>query len=116
MIIWHNPNCSKSRECIKVLDQMKVVFEIREYLIDKPSFTEIQEVIKMMDISDIRDIMRVKEDMYKELDLDNKDKTSGELVDAMVQYPILIERPLGINQNKAIIGRPLENILELFNV
>lgn len=113
MIIWHNPNCSKSRECIKVLDERKVIFKMREYLIDTPSSDELQEVIKMMAITNVRDMMRIKEDEYNELDLSSSNKTTKDLIDAMVQYPKLIERPIGINNGIACVGRPLDNILDI---
>ena len=113
MIIWHNPKCSKSRECIKVLDEMNIEFTIREYLVDCPTKDELLEVVSCMEISDIRDMMRVKEDEYKELDLDNQDKTNANLIDAMVKFPKLIERPLGINKGIAKVGRALDNILGL---
>ncbi len=113
MIIWHNPKCSKSRECIKVLDEKSIKFNIRKYLEDTPSKEELEDLIAMMSISNIRDMMRVKEDEYKELDLDSQDKNSDNLIDAMVRFPKLIERPIGINNGKARVGRPLENILNL---
>jgi arsenate reductase len=113
MIIWHNPECSKSRECIKVLDEKGILFTTREYLIDCPTKIELEEIINMMAINDIRDMMRVKEEEYKALDLSNKEKSNKELIDAMLLYPKLIERPIGINNGKARVGRPLENILEL---
>ena len=113
MIIWHNPKCSKSRECIKVLDEKGIEFDIREYLNDCPTKQELEEVIYMMAISNVRDMMRVKEDEYKELDLSNQDKNSVDLIDAMVLYPKLIERPIGINKGIARVGRPLEKILDI---
>ena len=111
MIIWHNPRCSKSRECIKLLDEMNIDVQIREYLKDTPSLDELKELISMMDIENIRDMMRIKESEYKELDL--KNKSDNELLEAMVKYPKLIERPIGINNKKARVGRPVENILDI---
>jgi len=113
MIIWHNPECSKSRECVKVLDEKGILFTTREYLIDCPTKKELEEIIGIMAIKDIRDMIRVKEEEYKALDLSNKEKSDKELIDAMIMYPKLIERPIGINNGKARVGRPLENILEL---
>ncbi len=113
MIIWHNPKCSKSRECIKVLDEKDIELDIREYLKDSPCKQELEQVIYMMGISDVRDMMRIKEDEYKELDLGNQDKSSIDLIDAMVLYPKLIERPIGINNGIARVGRPLEKILDI---
>ncbi|MCK5111445.1 MAG: arsenate reductase (glutaredoxin) [Arcobacteraceae bacterium] len=113
LIIWHNPKCSKSRECIKVLDEKDIDFIIREYLVGSPSKLELEELISIMNILDIRDMMRTKESKYKELDLANQDKISEDLVDAMVRFPKLIERPIGINSGVARVGRPLENILDI---
>lgn len=111
MIIWHNPRCSKSRECIKLLDEMNIDIQIREYLKDTPTLGELKDLISMMDIENVRDMMRIKESEYKELDL--KNKSDDELLEAMVKYPKLIERPIGINNNKARVGRPVENILDI---
>ena len=116
MIIWHNPKCSKSRECIKVLDEKEINFTIREYLKDCPSKIELEEIISMMAIEDIRDMMRTKEEEYKALDLSNKEKSDKELIDAMILYPKLIERPIGINNSQARVGRPLENILNIIKI
>ncbi len=113
MIIWHNPNCSKSRECIKILDERSIEFSIREYLIDTPSKQELIEIISMMELMDIRDMMRTKEIEYKELDLNNKDKSNDNLIDAMIKFPKLIQRPIGINNNIATVGRPLDNIINI---
>ncbi len=111
MVVWHNPKCSKSRAAIEALDIKKVHYTIREYLKDTPSKNEIIELIKLLEIKDPRDMMRTKEDEYKELDLANKDIDI--LIDAMVSTPLLIERPIAINNGKAAIGRPLENIIEI---
>ncbi len=113
MIIWHNPRCSKSRECIKVLDEMRIKYSIREYLKDSPTTSELKDLIKMMNISNLRDMMRIKEDEYKELDLDNDGKNNDDLILAMVKFPKLIERPIGIKNGIARVGRPLSEILDI---
>ncbi len=113
MIIWHNPECSKSKNCIKILNEKAIKFEIRKYLEDSPTKKELEDLITMMKVSNIRDIMRTKEDEYKALDLDNQDKSNDDLVNAMIKFPKLIERPIGINNGVACIGRPLENILNI---
>ncbi len=113
MVIWHNSKCSKSRECIKVLDEKNIKFDIREYLEDTPTKVEMKDLINMMNISNIREMMRIKEDEYKELNLSNQDKSDDDLIDAMVKFPKLIERPIGINNKIAVVGRPLDNILNI---
>ncbi len=111
MVVWHNPKCSKSRAAIEALDIKKVKYTIREYLKDTPSKAEIINIIQLLNIQDPRDMMRTKEDEYKELDLANK--SADVLIDAMVSTPKLIERPIAINNGKAAIGRPLENIIDI---
>jgi len=111
MIVWHNPKCSKSRATIEALDKENINYTIREYLKDIPTKYEITEVIKLLGIQNPQEMMRTKEDEYKEHNLENKDKDA--LIDAMVKIPKLIERPIAINNGQAAIGRPLENILEI---
>lgn len=111
MVVWHNPKCSKSRACIESLNDKNISYTIREYLQNSPSKKEIMELINLLDIEDPRQMMRTKEDEYKELNLSNKNM--DELIDAMVKIPKLIERPIAINNGKAAIGRPLENIINI---
>ena len=109
--IWHNPRCSKSRNTVALLDEKGVDAEVIKYLDTPPSRDEIVEVLGMLNLS-ARELMRTKEDIYKELglkDVSDEDK----LIDAMVQNPKLIERPIVIKDGKAAIGRPIENIIEL---
>ena len=109
--IWHNPRCSKSRNAVALLEERGVDAEVVKYLDTPPSREEIVEVLKMLGIS-ARELMRTKEEIYKELGL--KDVTDEEaLIDAMVANPRLIERPIVIKDGKAAIGRPIENIIEL---
>ena len=111
VIIWHNPRCSKARNAVALLKKEGVVAEIVKYLETPPTKEEIVEVLKMLGIS-ARELMRTKEDIYKELGL--KDLSSeDELIDAMVENPKLIERPVVIRDGKAVIGRPIENIVNL---
>jgi len=109
--IWHNPRCSKSRNAVTLLEEKGVEAEVLKYLDTPPSRDEIVEVLGMLNLS-ARELMRTKEDIYKELglkDVSDEDK----LIDAMVQNPKLIERPIVIKDGKAAIGRPIENIIEL---
>ncbi|MBD3796884.1 MAG: arsenate reductase (glutaredoxin) [Campylobacterales bacterium] len=109
--IWHNPKCSKSRQALEIVEQNGCEKEVVKYLEATPSKDQLKNVLKMLGISP-RELMRTKEDLYKELDL--KNETNDEkLIDAMVQNPKLIERPIIIKGNKAVIARPPEKALEL---
>lgn len=110
-VIWHNPRCGKSRDALKLLEEKGIEAEVVQYLIDTPSKEELKAVLKKLGIS-ARELMRTKEDIYKELNL--KDETNEEkLIEAMVQNPKLIERPVIIQGNKAVIGRPAEKMLDI---
>jgi len=109
--VWHNPRCSKSRNTIALLEEKGVDAEVIKYLDTPPSKEEIVDVLKMLGMT-ARELMRTKEDIYKELGL--KDVTDEDtLIDAMVINPKLIERPIVIKNGKAAIGRPIENIITL---
>ncbi len=111
--IWHNPRCSKSRNVATLLEEKGVDAEVVKYLDTPPSKEELVDVLKMLGIS-ARELMRTKEDIYKELNL--KDENDDEkLIEAMVSNPKLIERPIVIKDGKAAIGRPLENIVALLD-
>ena len=111
--IWHNPRCSKSRNAVALLEEKGVNAEVVKYLDTPPSREEIVEVLKMLGIG-ARELMRTKEEIYKELGL--KDVADEEaLIDAMVANPRLIERPIVIKDGKAAIGRPIENIIEILD-
>ena len=111
MIYIHNPRCSKSRDGIKILENKKLKFEIREYLKTPLTEEEILDLIKKIQ-NPIFELIRVKEDEYKQSKLSNQ-STPIEIARAIAQYPVLLERPILINGSKAIIGRPPENILKI---
>ena len=109
--IWHNPKCSKSRDAAILLEEKGIHAEVVKYLETPPTKEELIAVLKMLGIT-ARELMRVKEDIYKELNL--KEVTDEEeLIEAMVAHPKLIERPIVIKDGKAAIGRPIENIIDL---
>ncbi|HEX5710103.1 MAG TPA: arsenate reductase (glutaredoxin) [Sulfuricurvum sp.] len=110
MIIWHNPKCSKSREALKLLEEKGQPFETVKYLETVPSREEIVTLLGMLGIG-ARELMRTKEDLYKELGLAGM-RDEAMLIDALVEHPKLIERPIVIDGNKAIIGRPVEKVIE----
>ena len=106
--IWHNPRCSKSRNALTYLEEKGLTPKIIKYMDETPNVEEIKEVLALLDI-DVKSWMRTKESVYKELNL--KDiEDEDELINAMSKNPKLIERPVVINANKAVIARPLENI------
>jgi len=111
--IWHNPRCSKSREALSILEENGCKSEIIKYLDTKPNETEIKNILKMLGVN-ARELMRTKEAIYKELNL--KDETDeNKLIQAMAEHQKLIERPIIIKGDKAIIGRPSSKIAEFLN-
>jgi len=110
--IYHNPRCSKSRETLKLLEEGGVEFEVVEYLTNPPSEAELKKIIKMLNVTP-REVMRHKEEEYKQQKLDNPKLTANQLIKAMVRTPKLIERPIVVSNGKAVIGRPPENVLEI---
>ena len=111
--IWHNPRCSKSRAAMTLLEENGIEVEVIKYLEAELDEAMIKELLLKLDIDAI-DLMRTKEDKYKELMLD-KMGDEGVLIRAMTRFPKLIERPIIIRGDKAVIGRPAEKIMEFLN-
>ena len=111
--IYHNPRCSKSREALTILQEKNCSLKIVEYLQSPLSALQIKTLLKQLQLKPI-DIIRTKEKCYVELGL-CKTSTDAELINAMVENPILIERPIITDGEKAVIGRPPENVLKLWN-
>lgn len=109
--IYHNPRCSKSRETLALLEQHGIAPDVVLYLEQAPSEDEIRNLLSQLGFSDPRQLMRTKEDLYKELGL--ADVSGDALVRAMHQHPKLIERPIVIKNGQARIGRPPEQVLEI---
>jgi len=109
--IWHNNRCSKSREAKTILEESNLDFEVFEYLKNDFSKEELLRVMAQLKISDVKDMLRHKETEYKELDIANK--SQNEILDLVVQNPKLVERPIIIKDNKAVIARPMENLTNL---
>jgi len=108
---WHNPRCSKSRMGLALLEERGAEIEVRKYLENAPSIDELRAAQSLLDLPAIK-MMRTGEKRFKELGL-SKDAPDAELIQAMAENPILIERPLAISGSKAAIGRPPENLLDL---
>lgn len=109
--IWHNPRCSKSRASMELVENSSKEYSVKKYLDEDISSDEIKEVLQKLGIS-ARELMRTKEDLYKELDVENV-SNEDELINIMSTNSTLIERPIIINGSKAVIGRPIENTIEL---
>ncbi|AEF46831.1 arsenate reductase [Serratia sp. AS12] len=111
--IYHNPRCSKSRETLALLEQHGVTPEVVLYLETPPSTDELKKLLKELGFSSARELMRKKEDLYKELKLADETLSEAQLLAAMVEHPKLIERPIVVKGSKARIGRPPEQVLEI---
>lgn len=110
--MYHNPRCSKSRQTLALLNERDVEPELVLYLETPPTTAELQALLDKLGLT-ARQLLRTREDAYRELGLDDPDKTDTELLEAMHQQPILIERPIVVVGERAAIGRPPENVLEL---
>ena len=112
--IYHNPRCSKSRQTLKLITEQNIEPEIIEYLKTPPSAAEIRNLLKLLKLSP-REIMRKGEAVYKSMDLDNPEMGDDDLINAMLANPILIERPIVICGNQAVIGRPPEKVINIIS-
>ncbi len=106
--ILHNPRCSKSRAGIALLEEKGVEFEVCKYLDDVLTPDELEEIVDKLGISPL-DLIRKNEEVYK-TEFADKELSDEEWILAMLEYPQLIERPIVINGDKAVIGRPTETI------
>jgi len=109
--IYHNPRCSKSRETLALLETHGVEPEIVRYLDTPPDRETLQILLQKLGMSSARQLMRTKEDLYKELQLENAGES--ELLDALAAHPKLLERPIVINGAQARLGRPPEAVLAI---
>jgi arsenate reductase len=111
--IYHNPRCSKSRETLALLEQHGVEPQVVPYLDTPPSVAELKKLLQELGFTSARELMRKKEDLYKELKLADETLSEEQLLQAMVSNPKLIERPIVVKGGKARIGRPPEQVLEI---
>lgn len=111
MKILHNPRCSKSRETLRLLEESGKDVEIIEYLKDTPSEEELRKVLALLGIP-AEQLVRKNESIYKE-NFQGKSLSEAEWIKAMLTFPKLIERPVVIDGNRAVVGRPPENVKQL---
>ena len=110
--IYLNPKCSKSRQTLELLKENGITPTIIEYLITPPTAETLKAILDQLGMAP-RDLMRKKEEVYAELNLDDPSLSDGALIDAMIQHPILIERPIVLANGKAALGRPPEQVLDI---
>ena len=112
MKIYHNPRCSKSRQSLALLQEAGVEPEVIEYLTDPPTAEELTQILDSLQMEPT-DLMRTGEAVYQELGLREKQLSRQEVIETMIQHPVLIQRPIVVNGDQAVIGRPPENLKSL---
>ncbi|GAB2191076.1 arsenate reductase (glutaredoxin) [Sessilibacter sp. MAH1] len=112
MKIYHNPRCSKSRNTLQIIEEAGIEPEVILYLQTPPSAEDIKDLLTKLGMS-ARDLLRKGEDDYKANNLSDESLSEDQLIQFMVQYPKLIERPIVVKGNKAVLGRPPENVQAL---
>ena len=113
MKIYHNPRCSKSRQTLTLIQEKGEEVEIIEYLRNPLTFEDLEVILVKLAISPIN-LIRNKEEIWKE-EYKGKELKDDEIIQAIVNHPKIMERPIVINGMKAIIGRPPENVLEIID-
>jgi arsenate reductase (glutaredoxin) len=111
--VWFNPSCGTCRTTAGILSERGVDAEMFEYLKEKPSQDDIERVLGLLGTDDPRAIVRTKEPVYRELGL--ADATRDQLLDAMAANPVLIERPIVIRGDRAVVARPADRVLDLLD-
>lgn len=112
IVFYHNPRCRKSRAALQLLRARGIEPKIVEYLKTPPTPTELEEILTKLELEP-RQILRKQEKLYQELGLNDPGLSREALLSAMVEHPILIERPIAVAGNRAAVGRPPENILKV---
>lgn len=111
--IYHNPRCSKSRETLSLLQSNGIEPDVVLYLETPPDADTIKALLQMLGMGSARELMRQKEELYKSLNLADSQLSEAALIQAMVENPKLIERPIVVANGKARIGRPPEQVLDI---
>ena len=111
--IYHNPNCSKSRQTLALIEDAGITPNVVEYLQTPPDAKTLRALLNKLGELSPRDIMRKAETVYADNNLADDTLSESALIQAMIAHPILIQRPIVVKGDKAIIGRPPENVLEL---
>ncbi|QEY23953.1 arsenate reductase (glutaredoxin) [Neisseria animalis] len=109
-ILYHNNRCSKSRAALSLLEERGIQAKVVRYLDTPPDLATLEELFRKLGLESVRDMMRVKDDLYKELALDNPELDNHALLQAIAEHPALLERPILADADRAAIGRPTENL------
>jgi arsenate reductase len=112
--IYHNPRCSKSRQTLALLEEAGIEPEIVLYLENPPAVADLEQLLARLGLS-ARELLRKGEDAYRALDLGRADLPDAELIAAMIEHPRLIERPVVVKGERAVLGRPPENVRSLLD-
>lgn len=112
LTLYHNPRCSKSRGALEILEARGLAPTVVRYLETPPDAATLKALLEKLGIS-ARQLLRTGEDEYKDLNLAAPDLSEAQLIEAMVKHPKLIERPILVAGDKAVIGRPPEKVLEI---
>ena len=112
LTLYHNPRCSKSRGALELLEARGLSPSMVRYLVTPPTAAQLTDLLAKLKIS-ARQLLRTGEDEYKTLNLADSSLSDAQLIDAMAAHPKLIERPILVAGDRAIIGRPPENVLEI---
>lgn len=110
--IYHNPRCSKSRAAMEFLEEKGIEVEVIKYMDTPPDAPQLTKLLEQLNMKP-RDIMRRHEAVFKEAGLDDPTFTDEELIEAMTQCPSLIERPIVVKDDKAVLARPVEALLDI---
>jgi len=111
MIIYHNPRCSKSRQTLQLCEEAGSEIEVVEYLKTPLDEVILRDLLNKLDKS-VHEVVRTKEEVYSQLNL-SSESTEEEIIAAIIKYPVLLERPIVVKDDKAVIGRPPENVKAL---
>ncbi|MDX1804399.1 MAG: arsenate reductase (glutaredoxin) [Alcanivorax sp.] len=112
--IYHNPRCSKSRQTLALLEDKGISPTVIRYLDDTPDVATLARLVKMLALPRAHDLLRTKEADYHHAGL-GADSSDEDVLAAMAQYPKLIERPIVVHGNRAVLGRPPENVFKLMD-
>ena len=111
-VLYHNPRCSKSRAALAILREHQIQPRVVEYLKTPPDARALKELLRKLGLKP-RDILRDGEAEYAALKLDDANQRDDELIDAIVQHPILLQRPIVVRGNRAVVARPPDRVKEL---
>ena len=112
LVIYHNPSCSKSRETLQILENNNLIPTVIEYLDQPPSPQELKKIIEMLNVS-ARDLLRTSEQIYADAKLDNDALSENEIIAAICEQPALLQRPIVVSGERAVIGRPPARVLDI---